>query len=245
MHIVSLLFIHFLLQVTQASMCQDSHMFSRCLSLKDAGEESSAPSESPSQAPSESPSEASSEAPSTQPSTADPIDFTVFATSVTFAADQGIEAADTLCQERADLAESATSFGIYKAFLSTTTQDARDRIRPLLPNVRYVRTDDEVVADSFDDLLDGTLLTPIDHNEFGNSVGGLAWTGSNPDGTLFTNGGQETPIRNCQDWTSTAGDGVHGELSEINEDWSTREVSQCSRTRRLYCFQVFRPPEDL
>jgi hypothetical protein len=146
----------------------------------------------------------------------------------------GLNGADQKCQSEADAAGLS---GLFVAFLSTSSVDARDRI----PDAKYLRVDKTVVADSRSDLLDGSLDAPINVTATGAVLTSTVrpWTGTNQSGTSTGN--------TCQNWTT----GAQGECSTplytarsgegtaTNKSWTDLTNYCCwAPFTRLYCFQV-------
>lgn len=166
----------------------------------------------------------------------------VFVTSGDFLGDlategggaDGLEGGDNLCQAAADSAGAMVPIGTYRAWLSTATVDARDRVGPHFGP--FVRPDGTAVANALLGLLDGSLDAMIDMDETGASVGGqLVWTG-----TLATGLGAG-PAATCADWTDGTNSilGMTGSTARANVDWTELAALQCGDIpARLYCFQV-------
>lgn len=150
----------------------------------------------------------------------------VFSTSSTFAADFGsLENADAECNA---LAAAAGLAGTYRAWLSTSSEDARDRVS----DGPYYLVNEQRVAEDLADLTDGRLGVAIALTENGTSTQGLKWTGTATDGTLLAN--------NCADWTSAdAGDeSAMGVGSQSDYEWTTVGFTRtCDIANGLYCFQ--------
>jgi hypothetical protein len=159
-----------------------------------------------------------------------------FVTSQLFPGDfGGITAGDALCQA------AATAGGLpgtYLAWLSDSTGTS--------PNSRfvqhagpYVRTDGVLIATSYADLTDGSLVNPIDADELGTLIPIHAaadplddiWTGTDEFGDPDNTG----PYF-CTDWTSLAGVGLEGDLHVTSPKWTNERRIPCSVGRRLYCF---------
>jgi len=112
--------------------------------------------------------------------------------------------------------------GTYKAWLSTTTENARERI----VDGEYRNVFDQVIANDMADLLDGSLINSI------HSVGYSIWTGTHWDGNRTSN---------CNDWsTGSSGPvGKFGRAVETSSLWTVQvAASGCNSNKRLYCFQV-------
>lgn len=102
----------------------------------------------------------------------------------------------------------------------------------------YVNVNGVIIANNYDDLVDGSLLTTPDVTEDGVAAAvPFAWTATNFNGTP-TSGG-----RNCTGWTNAgpgttdAQRGWNGKGDETDEDWTTNGVVNCSNnsTFGLYC----------
>jgi hypothetical protein len=168
----------------------------------------------------------------------------VFLTSGSYHGDfGGLEEADAICQ---DLADSEGLAGTYKAWLSDSQTTAADRLTHGI--VPYVRVDGALVAENWDDLIDGSGLShAISVSEGGydwyNVCAncflvpggcGAVWTATAPNGSL--NGGT------CSDWTNEDAMGSEGiyclETDSSWTQWPTASTSvDCRHARSLYCFQ--------
>ena len=95
---------------------------------------------------------------------------------------------------------------------------------------RYVRTDGTLVASTWADLTDGTLLAPIDRDENGDPVSDFIWT------NVDSAGQQETATVDCSEWNSAGGNGRVGSTSETDGDWTAISADSCAQQNRLYCF---------
>ena len=148
----------------------------------------------------------------------------------------GTSGADASCNARA---LAAGLSGSFNAWLSTSTENAIDRIddRP------YQRLDGAWVATSLADLIDGSLISPIDRNEFNSIDAKEVWTGSLSDGTLSGS--------NCVDWTSSSflNFARVGDSPATDADWTEIFSVSCPGSNALYCFggetlNPFNPDSD-
>jgi hypothetical protein len=154
----------------------------------------------------------------------------VFVSSVAYNGNLGgLAGADAKCQARAAAAGLANS-GNFKAWLSTTTVDAKDR---LTSNGPWVRVDGVKIADNKTDLIGGTLFTAINVTETGAYV-----TGANPWTSTNANGTKNTANGTCIDWLSSlnADHGGAGMENSVRE-WSLYGYGACDLLLRLYCFE--------
>jgi hypothetical protein len=159
---------------------------------------------------------------------------TVFATSTTHAGDfGGLAVADGICQARA---AAAALPGSYKAWLSTSTESPSTRFTKLAGPYRLVTGTQ--IADNWADLTDGSLDAPINRDESGAAVAGLAWTGTMPNGTSSPG---PADFVNCDGWTSTGvglgNFGQTGNTTASNTFWTATGGWSCFDSLRLYCFQ--------
>jgi hypothetical protein len=150
-----------------------------------------------------------------------------FVTSTVYAASAvAPDAADRECKARA----SAVGLpGHYVAWLSTSTQNARDRLGAA-PG--WVRLDGLPFADSIDSLTTlNRVLYPIQLDETGNAGGGLVFTGTADSGTLV-------PGFTCSDWTTSTSSGnvIVGDLTGGPHAWTNMGGTWCTAQGRLYCF---------
>ncbi len=154
-----------------------------------------------------------------------------FLTSETYDANLGgLAGADFKCQALAQ--RSSLIDGIYRAWLSDSRLDVRDRM--MHHPGPYRRPDGVLVALSWNDLVDGALVNPIDVSELGTTTSGAtAWTATAPDGTL------RISANTCNDWTSNVGPGGGntGLFHFTNASWTQASGSVCEETLPLYCIE--------
>jgi hypothetical protein len=155
----------------------------------------------------------------------------VFVTSRTTAGDiDGLEGADTFCQEHAD-ASPRLEGRKFRAWLSTADTPANGRLpRGTRP---YRRTDGVVVQTSFDKILEGPLLQPINVDENGIVVPtSMVWTGSSAQGNFAG--------ADCGGWYLAASTQTAdvGSASAVDVSWSNRGAEgACHQLARFYCFE--------
>ncbi|MBZ0238635.1 MAG: hypothetical protein K8M05_40365 [Deltaproteobacteria bacterium] len=143
----------------------------------------------------------------------------------------GVAAADALCNSA-----KPAGVGPSRALLATTTRAAADLIAPEQLYVRHdgpaIGTGADIIAASRNERL---LHTGIWLSAFVYVADRrYAWTGAT--GPLTAPGDDAST---CQDWTSTAGQGVGGELHAINASfWRPSELRQdCSEHLPVYCIE--------
>jgi hypothetical protein len=162
---------------------------------------------------------------------------TVFITSLTYDSNLGgLKGADEKCQAEADDPTSVVPAGTYRAWLSDGTNS---------PNTRFIRSshpyllpNGKKIAENYDDLIDGSILTSINLGPNGKPSGYQAyWTGTNPDGTTASDddyngvcGGWAVPPPAMR-W------GMTGHTSKKSTLWTTEHGYPCRRTLKLACFQ--------
>jgi hypothetical protein len=137
----------------------------------------------------------------------------------------GIAAADSICNNIAD-ANGMPWPGTYKAWLSDSSVEARDRFSGVGP---WHRLDGIKVAESATDLASGSLLAPINFTDQGRYIRNWGvWTGSNANGTRNTD--------RCSDWTADSGTGRSGRAFFADNQWTDMDTIPCdSDLMRLYC----------
>jgi len=147
----------------------------------------------------------------------------------------GISGADAKCKALADTADPAPLGGTWRAWLSDSTVDAKDRIF----DREYKLVDDTgtIVTDSLTGLLDGNLDSPINVDQSKNTINsGWVWTGT------LSNGIFESRSCDNSDWMDTPGGAMSGELL-ADSKWTNYIAFACSTRLRLYCFETtYLPP---
>jgi hypothetical protein len=127
----------------------------------------------------------------------------------------GIADVDALCN---DEAAAAGLPGSYKAWLSDSTSDARDRLTH--HSGPYVRVDGVIVADNWTDLTDGSLQSPIDVTADGQGGPSTApvWTGTDTSGVKIGS----DPGDFCGDWTGLpfGVTGTEGGMWAQDSEWT-------------------------
>lgn len=148
----------------------------------------------------------------------------------------GVTGADEFCQERA---EAAGLPGRFVAWLSTGDSKTQARKRLENAEVPYQLVDGTIVANGFEDLVDGTIAAPINLDEFGvtRNVTNGVWTGTAADGTAA---GTFNGSARCNKWVSSSSgnSGRVGTSSATNNNWTnTGNNVNCDQPLRVYCFQ--------
>ena len=123
----------------------------------------------------------------------------------------------------------------FKPWISTSTTSAAESLHH--SRGRYVLVNGLVFAESWDDLVAGKILNPLNVDENSQTHGGGVWTGTAPDGSAV-------PGNNCADWTSDSVNlgGNRGHASAVDGTW-TFEVDpelnpdSCIGENSLYCFE--------
>jgi hypothetical protein len=138
----------------------------------------------------------------------------------------GIAGADALCAAQA---AAAGLDGEFKAWLSTVSSAVSDRITHA--SGPYVLVDGTMIANDWDDLVDGSILAPVNLDADGVRQSGEVWTG-----TLATGGSY--PNDDCAAFTSaSAGDALCGASSSTSMTWTENITPPCSTLLRLYCIE--------
>jgi cysteine-rich repeat protein len=156
----------------------------------------------------------------------------VFLTSTSYNGNLGgLAGGDAKCQS---LATAAALPGQYKAWLSNNTNTPQSRFTK--STTGYALTNGLEVAQTWADLVDGTIDTPININQSKTMVGQAdVWTGTDENGQSLE--------EDCSGWTAGGGLGVigyEGRNNATNSSWTVTglfNASNCSTMQRLYCFQ--------
>ncbi len=164
---------------------------------------------------------------------------TVFVTSESYTGNLGgLAGADQKCN---DLAAAAGLSGTYKAWLSDSSASPDTRFtRSAEP---YTLVDGTVVASDYNDLVNGSLLAPIDVTEVGDSISGFTkvWT--------FTFSSGQSAVEATQacsgppggaDWTADNSiylSGVGRVQDTAYSGWSDYGTQGCGQALPLYCFE--------
>jgi hypothetical protein len=142
----------------------------------------------------------------------------------------GLAGADAACQARAT-AGALSNPTRFKAWLSTSTVNAKDRLTSGGP---WVRVDGIPFANSLTDLTSSTLFTGLAVDEFGGHAMDAAYTGTGSAGLVE---GTYT----CSDWTYGGATGppyaAGGLTDSAYSDWTYGAVFFCNGPARLYCFE--------
>ena len=167
--------------------------------------------------------------------------FTIFVTNAKWiAADiKGLAGADTKCNAAAT-AGKLPGAGTYKAFLSTSTVDAKDRLEQ--SDKPYIDKKSQKVANDWTTLVSDPLQRVItDEN-------GVAVTGSceneNSNGLVWTNTmhtGVKTSDEDCGDWKLNVDKSDGGITNTVDPQWMNGCPDKtCNSKGHLYCLE--QPP---
>ena len=147
----------------------------------------------------------------------------------------GLASADAICNF---LASNAGLPGNYKAWLSDSKTSAADRLTHA--EVPYITPTADVVAVNWADLIDGSLLHPINSTEDGGFAPDyFAYTNTTVTGEI----NDSAPGAACDDWTSTAQNlSVRfGGSGSSDGGWTFSGSNTCdyisSLGNHLYCLQ--------
>ncbi|HYB99566.1 MAG TPA: DUF1554 domain-containing protein [Candidatus Limnocylindrales bacterium] len=154
----------------------------------------------------------------------------VFVTSTTTNGNiGGLAGGDAFCQARANAANLG---GTWRAWLSTSTVDAKDRI----PDAEYRLVNGRVVvANNKADLTDGSIDANIELDESGIVRTPDVWTGTDGFGVKIAGS-------NCVDWTNGtvtwSGRQGKNDFPVGSATWTSHGVVSCHiASLRLYCFE--------
>jgi len=154
---------------------------------------------------------------------------TAFITSTTVVPGQlgGLDAADRFCQDRADAAGLQLTF---RAWLSSSTSDARSRVSPARA---WLRTDGRLFAASLAALTDAdAVLHALRFDESGNEV-----TGQFVKVATGSHGGSRTN-ETAMDWTSNSATYAAGDAMVTAGFWDWGYFETGSTPAHLYCFSI-------
>ena len=140
---------------------------------------------------------------------------------------------DAICMTEA---ASALLGGVYRAWLSTSTEDARDRIAPVGP---WRMVNDATLFPGH-----AVVGSPLRYPKV-TASGVLLYASTYPEVWTGTTGeGVYTPDHAaCSDWESgsSSQEGAYGIVVADNSDWTDygllSETLPCTRRARLYCFE--------
>lgn len=163
---------------------------------------------------------------------------TIFVSSKAYVADVVEASGDTICTSLAKQAALAHGLPtepkkVYRAWLGSPTRDVKEYVREN-PG-RYVNTQGQVVAESWEDLVAGELLLPVLYDEYGEERVEYVWTGIRAGGELAA--------EHCEGWTSTSG-GVAGRVGYSalhGPDWTDLSWPEnpipCNIALAIYCLE--------
>ena len=164
------------------------------------------------------------------------LDRRVFVTSAFYqgAELQSLYIADALCSNRADDQGWPEPLK-YRAWLSDSTTDARDRLTR--GRGRLVMVNGLVFATSWSALLAGKVENPLEVTEKSETYHGGVWTGTRPDGTAVPG------AEHCDDWSSDSVQktGHYGYSDRATPEWTLSALDDnpisCTAEFALYCIQ--------
>ena len=152
----------------------------------------------------------------------------------------GLAGAAAKCQSAADAAELP---GTYRAWLSTgeANSPAESFLKSTVP---YKLVSGQVVAQSWADLIDGSLAVPIDRNEFGDLAPDANIAGCNNGPAAWTNteytGVNTSSTNHCDQWTDDTiftGSSL-GYPSAMGPSWTEGcGPFSCAAKASLYCVE--------
>jgi hypothetical protein len=160
----------------------------------------------------------------------------MFVTSTTHnAALGGLAGADSICTGRA---QAAGLSGTYRAWLSTSTVDAKDRLGSASG---WVRPDGKPVFNRVADIASNRFFYPARIDESGTDAGSVwVWTATYSDGTRISYSDSTT----CADFTSAIPDPTRhvysGLSSSVGVLFTDRNLLNCDSELNLYCFGIDR-----
>jgi len=138
----------------------------------------------------------------------------------------GIAGADAICAAQA---LEAGLEGDFRAWLSPIGSPVADRLTQA--GGPYALVDGTRVADDWDDLVDGSILAPINLDASGVERSGEVWTGTLADGTSYL-------IDDCGGFTNgLTGVALCGASASTTSTWTDNITPACSTRLGLYCIE--------
>ena len=138
----------------------------------------------------------------------------------------GIAGADAICAAQA---LAAGLEGEFKAWLSTIASPVAGRVTPA--SGPYILVNGTLVANDWDDLVDGLILVPINLDANGVLRSGEVWTGTRANGTSYL-------ADDCAEFTSgTTGRALCGATNSTTATWTENIIPACSTQLGLYCIE--------
>lgn len=168
----------------------------------------------------------------------------VFVTSASFAgnlkvlgnAANGLAGGDALCSTAA---AAAALGGTWKAWLSGGTTRAPDRITGTGP---WVLVGTTTIVFNNKANLSTLALAPIDRNENGGFVGGVAWTGTATGGAAALDCSAWTTSSTCYSGCDGSTRGIAGDPSGGQQQgraaWTEWAWQNCGDSNHLICFEL-------
>lgn len=126
---------------------------------------------------------------------------------------EGIEAADSICNNRAEV-WSYPEVGSYKAWISDESTNARDRF---VHDGPWQTPDGIPVAENMADLTDGDILAPINQHFF---TSHRVWTGTDQFGMKVAG-------NTCESWTVSSLFGKVGQSDNVGPNWTAWSNANC------------------
>jgi hypothetical protein len=149
----------------------------------------------------------------------------VFITSSVYPGDFSGSSPDTVC---AKVAETASLGGQWKAWISTSNENAGSRIADVSP---WYLVDKKTKVFATKNQLRDKPLASISQSETGGRVPRYAWTGTGSAGAVDTG-------YTCVDWSIGSGS-QHGAAGDPDQPifWSRSGYFSCDEKFGLYCFE--------
>ena len=152
-----------------------------------------------------------------------------FVTSLTYDGNlEGLAGADGICQSRATAAGLPQN--TYKAWLSTSSEDAIDRLGTARG---WVRVDGKPFADRKTDIAAGMIFHPLRVDENGAYINDTSkltvWTGTKYDGTVND--------LTCEGWANNS-DTIGGNLGSPDGAKASSRINYCKYVLEKWCNSI-------
>ena len=157
----------------------------------------------------------------------------IFVSSKAYKGDLGgLSGADATCKSLADNSTVADLHNkTWKAWLSDSSTSAESRLTH--STTSYKLPNNTLVANNWNDLIDGSLSHQININENSGTNGEIVWTNSTMSGSIFST------TNTCSNWTleSSSLQSRTGDSTAKDKTWTDYNTNSCNIAFRLYCIE--------
>jgi hypothetical protein len=143
----------------------------------------------------------------------------------------GPDGGDALC---ATAAESVNKGGTWKAWLSSTSENAIDRQADVGPWYQQLSDGGLVLTFNNKSNLATTPVVPLGIDEAGRSISAFYWTGSSVGGVYSS--------ASCAGWLNPGGLGTYGTTGATTTAWTDDSSRSCTTPGALLCLEQSHEP---